>query len=140
MSFDRFAEAAIFEPGSGVLEIFDEPTVDLGAPRIEGHYARLGGRVLVFYRDRAGELRLWCDGHSVAADETTVRWRHEDPRSLFTVGDEAATVVDVSYRVRLEEDDPAPFVDTEDADVGLFVWNVVSDPGRRGRIYRDHDQ
>lgn len=33
--------------------------------------------------------------------------------------------------------DPTPFVDEEDFDFCLFVYNVANDPGRKARIYTE---
>jgi hypothetical protein len=34
-----------------------------------------------------------------------------------------------------QDADPTPFVSAEDFDFGLFIANVIGDPGRRDRIY-----
>ncbi|MFH8789231.1 hypothetical protein [Streptomyces roseoverticillatus] len=134
-SFDRFGEAAAFDPASGELG----PRTRAGSPppgqAPAGHYGELGGVPVVFYRT-AGGLRLRLGERDVAVDgRLDIRHERSADRCLLTVGTTTLTYP-APDTLTDPEDDPTAFAEPEDFDMGLFVANVAGDPGRREAVYR----
>jgi hypothetical protein len=133
-SFDAFAAVGWFDPATGALETYARPA---GEPGPEGHFAELGGHVLVFYRADGGELRLAAAGRSLRADASTVRWSEANGEHTLSVNEPGQPPLELRYRGdAFDEDDPTPFAEPEDWDFGRFVAGVVDDPDRAAQIYR----
>ncbi|MFE3874191.1 hypothetical protein ACFXPX_07300 [Kitasatospora sp. NPDC059146] len=132
--FDAYGRVADFDPATGRLG--PDRTADPGQPT-HGHYGRLGGTQVVFYRAGDG-LRIRVGERDLLLDTaTTVRHRIAEPQCVLTVGQ----AVELRYPVPPEwyglADDPTPFVEAEDFDAyGLFAADVLAAPGRAARLYR----
>ncbi|MFJ6480953.1 hypothetical protein ACIQK6_12640 [Streptomyces sp. NPDC091682] len=134
-SFDRYGEWAGFEPATGSLEVHGrgEPTPP-GAPDPTGHYGTLGDVPVVFYRHGA-TLHLRIGDQEIGLGSSPEA-RHErlGGRCRLTIGSTSvvyaapATLIDPA-------EDPTPFAEPEDFDIGLFIVNVLEDPARRDSLY-----
>ncbi|MEU4115411.1 hypothetical protein AB0F71_13055 [Kitasatospora sp. NPDC028055] len=131
--FDTFGRVADFDPATGLLG--PGRTADPGQ-RVHGHYGQLARVGVVFYRATDG-LRIRVGEHDTRLDAATaVRHRIVGPQCVLTVG----RVAELRYPVPPEwsgpADDPTPFVDAEDFDLGLFIADVLADRARAARVYR----
>jgi hypothetical protein len=108
----------------------------LGRPP-DGHYAYLGGVLVVLYRHGGGLwLRLGEQVRDMESGQSEARWVKVGKGARLVLLDKAAEVAAVEYEPEPEiEDDPTPFREAEDGDFGLFVANVLSDDLRRKRMY-----
>ncbi|MGQ0824616.1 MAG: hypothetical protein ACT4OX_06235 [Actinomycetota bacterium] len=102
----------------------------------DGWFANIEGICVVFYR-LAGRLWLLVDDRRFDLDgEASVDWRRDGSMAVFTVSGEAGQVI-LRYRPGpwsgppLSED-PTPFVEDEDWDLGLFIANILFDEERSG--------
>lgn len=144
-SHDRFDDVAAFDPESGRLQPFSRGAPgkrgDLLNANGQGHFAQLGDALAVLYRHR-GALWLRLGQRAANLDSPTIEVR------CRRVGDMARLVlIEGGSETAVAEYvpgpssgppvavDPTPFVESEDWDFGLFVCNVLSDDGRRRRIY-----
>jgi hypothetical protein len=126
---DRFDVVAEFHPSSGRLEVQPRPP-GLSPSQTHGWFSILAGVTVVFYRRanhlwlRVGERVFDLDGGA------SVDWRTEDGVAVFRAEDASGEVV-VRYRAGPNLDqDPTPFVEDEDFDLGLYVANVLLDEER----------
>jgi hypothetical protein len=135
---DRFDVVAEFNPSSGQLRVQSRPP-GLSPAGTEGWFSILAGITVVFYRQtnhlwlRVGERVFDLDGGA------SVSWSSAGGVAVFRAEDSSGEVV-VRYRAgpNLAED-PTPFVEDEDWDLGLYVANVVSDEERSELVRRgDH--
>lgn len=143
-SYDRFDDVGDYDAESGNLVEFSRSHADgrdtVVGP-VRGHFARVDGVLAVLYRDR-GVLWLRLGEHVREFDSgrSEVRWERSGKRARMRVVDEGEQVTSVEYvpgpwKATVAGDDPTPFVEREDWDFGLFVYNVLTDDGRRHRIY-----
>ncbi|GAA0441638.1 hypothetical protein ABZ951_02835 [Streptomyces sp. NPDC046215] len=134
-SFDRFDEAAAFDPAGGELG----PRARVGSlppgRTPAGHYGELDGVPVVLYRATGG-LRLRLGERDVAVDgHVEIRHERSSDRCRLTVG--ATTLTYPAPDTLLDPaDDPTPFAEAEDFDLGLFAANVAGDARRRDAVYR----
>jgi hypothetical protein len=144
-SQDRFEDVGDFDPRSGRLVELkrNEPAARrLLTESLRGHYARLSDKLAVLYRDD-GDLWLRLGEHAVPlrAQPPSVRYERTDRQhARLALLADGAEVAAVEYRPGPTigpplDEDPTPFIDAEDWDFGLFVHNVMTDDGRRQRIY-----
>ena len=131
-SHDRFDVVAEFDSLTGRLVPYPrQPGIGLNAT--SGWFAVLDGRCVVFFADQ-GQLKLRIGTSSFLLDSgTIVQWEACDQDVVLSVSD-SSTQTTVVYRVNppyIPADlDMTPFVSPEDWDLGLFVFNVMSDPER----------
>jgi hypothetical protein len=135
-SHDRFIRYGLFDPDSGSLETRTRAPSREPDQVVEGHFASLAGEMVIFYRKDA-YLYVGCGGNRWPADEATIRWEPERGHSRFAVVEGDREVFALTYSM----DFPGPelvtsFSEPEDWDFGLFIYNVVNDPARAARIYR----
>lgn len=126
---DRFDVVAEFDPPSGQLRVRPRPP-GLSPAGTEGWFSILGGSAVVFYRHtnhlwlRVGERVFDLDGGA------SVDWCSEEGFAVLRAHDSTSEVL-IRYPAGPNLDqDPTPFVEEEDWDLGLFVANVVLDEER----------
>lgn len=154
ISHESAWESGEFDPVSGELSV--DPA-DSGEPvdfaAVEGTYARLGGRTVVFFRN-GDSLGVAVDGNIYTVDDSlliiwrTIRESEYDSAILVRRGESElilshpeSGLVQLRYPSGPAEgpplqEDPTPFISEEDWDLGLFISNVLSDEERRRSIYR----
>jgi hypothetical protein len=138
-SQDKFDDLAVLEPDTGQLTWYSkEQTPDLASHPIAGHIAYLNGHMLALYRD-TGVLHFRIDDNDFALTrQTRIELARGDVNILKVVRDDVM-LLEWTYKPPIIEPpldmDPTPFVEEEDFDFGLFVYNVTKDAGRRNRIY-----
>ncbi len=136
---ERFDVIAEFDPESGRVQPLPRPD-GLSPGGTDGWFAILGGVCVVFYR-QAARLRLQIGGRTFDLDgDASVDWRVEDRTAVFTVTDESGQVM-LRYTSGPSSgpwvsDDPTPFVEEEDWDLGLFISNVIFDEERSDLVRR----
>jgi hypothetical protein len=137
-SFDRFAEVGDFDPESGELNTYARESAPAGVRLVEGHFARLAGTTVVFYRHR-GDLWLRIGDRAwKMAGDTSLNWSVTDSTARLAIADGDREVAHLEYESdRKDDDDLTAFGSDEDWDIGLFMSNVLSDQGRRQRIYTE---
>lgn len=144
-SHDRFDDVADFDPESGHLDRFSRSAPGehghLLAGVVQGHFAQLGDKRAVLYR-HGGELWLRLGERAANLDAPATEVRRvrigETTRLVLLHGGTETASVDYlpgPHNGPPVADDPTAFAESEDWDFGLFVCNVLSDPGRRRRIY-----
>jgi hypothetical protein len=137
-SFDRHSEVAEFDPMSESIQTMARSsTLPTG---LAGHYAHLDDALIVLYRDghnlwlKFGDTRVPLHPSSRAE-----YYRAGARRSLRVQSDSK----DLQFTYHLKELDPplsidfTPGVEEEDFDFGLFISNVVNNPERQERLYRE---
>jgi len=139
-SHDRFLDVADFNPETGVLEEFRRPSKSGSDARMpEGHYARIDGTLVVFFRlDTSLWLRIGNECRDLDSGDAGIRLERVDGgRSRLTLLDrgEPCAVVEYEPIPFGGPEDPTPFAEPEDGDFGLFVSKVLDDKGWRARIY-----
>jgi len=131
--FERYDVVAEFDPTTGRVEPVPRPP---GLPwnATDGWFATIEGICVVFYR-LEGQLWLLAGNHRFNLDgKASVAWRRDGSTAVFTVADEAGQVT-LRYRPGPSSgpplsEDPTPFVEEEDWDLGLFVTNILVDEER----------
>jgi len=143
-SLDTFDDLAELDINTGRIRWFSRRANSAAVSRpIHGHIAQLHGRTLCFYR-RGGVLHFRVDNKDFELTENTlvnlVRVDHDT--NCIKVTREGTSLFSWTYRRPLVFPplglDPTPFIEEEDHDFCLFVYNVANDPGRRERIYAGH--
>ena len=126
---DRFDVVAEFDSRSGDLRVQPRPA-GLPPSGTDGWFSILGGTCVVFYRElghlwlRVGQRTFDLDGGA------SVDWEGDDANARFRATDASGTVA-LTYRREPElADDPTPFIEDEDGDLGLFIANVMFDEER----------
>ncbi|MEK6334071.1 MAG: hypothetical protein AABM67_03920 [Acidobacteriota bacterium] len=139
-SKDVFDQLAEFDPNTGTYRLLSRKQhSELATTPPSGGYSIVDGTMLSLYRRdevlyfRAGdrEFRLTDDVISklTREDNSRVFQLIQDGNSL-AVFRYAPPVLDVPMSA-----DPTPFIEEEDFDFLLFVHRVLTDTGRRNRVY-----
>ncbi|MCD4738513.1 MAG: hypothetical protein K8R89_04565 [Anaerolineae bacterium] len=143
-SNDRFADLAKLDTSTGRVSWFSRQVDSTIASRpIRGHIAQLGGHTLCFYR-KEKVLHFRVDDEDLElTEETQVELVHvRDAVNCITVLRHEVPLFAWTYQRPvidpLLEYDPTPFIDEEQFDFCLFVYNVANDPDRRERIYTEY--
>jgi hypothetical protein len=134
---DRFDVVAEFDPGSGRIRVMPRPP-GTGSSATDGWFAILSGACVVFYR-WGEQLWLRVGDRSFDLDAgASVSWRVEGGEAVLVVVDGGGQVVLRYTPGPLSgpplSEDPTPFIEKEDWDLGLFVANVMSDVERRNLV------
>jgi hypothetical protein len=139
-SQDKFDSLAELDVATGAVSWLSRSSVEVARVEICGHFSTLAGRLIMLYRFE-GVLRLRIDDLVFALTDIHGLERTLLPENMarLTLFEGDAPVFSMTYRrphifppLAL---DPTPFVEEEHFDFGLFVYNVLNDPGRRARIY-----
>ena len=135
---------AEFDAASGRLAIAPRPE-GLRPSNTVGWFAILNGVSVVFY-SQAGRLWLRLGDKLFDLDaNSSVHWeRVSDSTARFEVTDGRSSFVvrypSVFPRSGIAvDDDPTPFTDDEDWDIGLFIANILGNEERR-KIIRERPQ
>jgi hypothetical protein len=138
-SRDRFADVASYDPVTGALDEHKRAVCEHDGPDHipEGHYARLAGTLVVFYRLNGSLwLRMGDTVTNLNPSSTEVRWDKQGAVSRLTLFSDGGVIATLQYEPRFSST-PYDFGMEEpgDFDFGLFISNVLADPAWRGRIY-----
>jgi hypothetical protein len=106
-----------------------------------GSFSVIAGRRTLFYRWN-GQLRLRFGADApIDLNDKELRWECQNDQVRFTLCQTGKELINESYSlspdIKSIAYDPTPFVEAEDFDFFLFVRNVLSDPARANRIYRN---
>lgn len=120
----------------------------VGREALSAH-GRMGGingvfdvlnEILVALYALNGKLILRVGDKTMPLSEGITASLSGDPsQRLLRVMQGGIDLVQARYDIRdslRDKDDPTPFIEDEDADFGLFIANVLSDPSRR-RVFLD---
>ena len=132
-SHEQYEVVAEFDPESGSIQAHARPN-GMSPAGSDGWFATLGDICVVFYR-YSGRLWLRVDDRTFDLDgDASVDWRVEDGMAVFAVADDDGQVVlrysTGALSAPMTSDDPTPFVEDEDWDLGLFIANVMFDEER----------
>lgn len=116
----------------------EQPVDDGSRPPIDGVLTTaIDGSLLALYRN-AGQLQLQFGHHIWPASTIRVRCERVEDRGRLLV-EHSSGIESIDYSITEPypsiDDDPTPFVTTEDHDFGLFVAGVLDDSGRAGRVF-----
>jgi hypothetical protein len=129
-SFDRWSDVGEFTPTNGELTVL--PRADAPPAEPHGAYTYLAGTLTVFYRVD-DDLYLRHGNQTIALTGAVASWQTGAGRARLQVDE---LVLAYQPEPGPVEGDVTSFVEDEDFDFGLFIANVLNDPGRRERIYR----
>ena len=141
-SKDNFDNLAELDHDTGAYRFFsrkEQPELSLTRP--SGVFSFLNGTVSSLYRkddllyfrvgDRAVEL----------ADDVTSVLTQENNNRVFQLIKNGKAEICFTYQPPVNDvpltADPTPFIEDEDFDFLLFVHNVLTETGRRNRVYSD---
>lgn len=132
--YDTFAE---FDPASGVLKEFKRKTFGRKPPaNPHGVYSQLRGSFLAFYGlDGKFFLAFGTRVVEIGVDETIEVSGPRSARVLRVLDGRGDVVAEVNYcldGIRAPvRNDPTPFVEDEDRDIGLLASNISKSAKRR---------
>ena len=139
-SEDKFDQLAELDPSTGTYRFFSRkqhPELTIGSPA--GGYSIINGTTLSLYRRdgvlyfRAGDREFELT-HDVISTLT-----QEDNNRVFQLIRDGNALFILRYPPPVHEValsiDPTPFVEEEDFDFLLFVHKVLTETGRRHRVY-----
>ncbi len=111
------------------------------ADRIDGFFANVAGEMCSIFRINADlSLRIGDREFSITPDVSSI-FRKEKGRHVIALLRGSETLIRFAYEPPElpvpPELDPTPSVQYEDFDFFYFVHSVLSDPGRRERIFRN---
>ena len=141
-SNDRFDEIAQFDPVTGNYRLLSKKANrELVTGPISGGYSLVGQALLALYRKNE-DLFVWIDNREfLVSDTVSSALIEEGDQKIFRLLDNERPIATFKYSPPVSEIprglDPTPFVEEEDFDFGLFLHNVLTEPGRRKRVYRD---
>lgn len=139
-SKDDFDQLAELDPNTGTYQLLSRKRhPELTTTPSSGGYSIVNGTMLSLYRkDGPLHLRFGDREFELTDDVTSTLTRENDSRVFQLVQDGnslvvfryAPPVLDVPMSA-----DPTPFIEEEDFDFLLFVHKVLTDTGRRNRVY-----
>lgn len=141
-SNDRFDEMAQFDPATGNYRLLSrKANRELVAGPITGSYSLVGQTLLALYRQN-GDLFVWIGDRTFpVADTVSSTLTVEGAQKVFRLLDNERLIAILKYSPPVRdvpiELDPTPFVEEEDFDFVLFLHHVLTEPGRRKRVYTD---
>jgi hypothetical protein len=139
-SMEQFDDLATMDVATGELTHYSRQTAPLLAARpIGGHFSSREQGFIALYRLH-DVLHLRVDRTDVPlTGDVIVTLETAGSRRTLRVLRGDNTIFELEYeRPKIDpplEVDPTPFVEEEHFDFGLFVFNIMADPGRRKRIY-----
>lgn len=137
-SHDSFDERAQYDPTTCEFALLN-PAERASAADVTGVFGYLGNaRAILFRLDDV--LYLEVLGTRVALAPNVIELSTVGSRSRLSVLSERHTTIEIDY-VPASTDvasdiDPTPFVEAEDFDFGLFIYNVSRDAIRTQRLFR----
>ena len=142
-STDRFDSISALDADTGRISWFsrsEDSTLPSGP--VQGHIAELQQRTLCLYR-REGSLHFRVDDEDFElTEETSVRLvrENEATNAIMLFRGEDLLFSWTYQRPAIDPPlkyDPIPFIEEEDFDFCLFVYNVANNPDRKERIYTE---
>jgi hypothetical protein len=141
-SNERFDEVAEYDPLTGNYRFLSKSRNREMLPvRIAGSYSCLGDTIVSLYRkDEDLFLRIGNREFEITPDVYSSLTQEGDYQ-IFRLLNKQDVIAFFSYTPRFTEIpadlDPTPFIDDEDFDFLLFVHHVLTEEGRRERVYRN---
>jgi len=139
-SSERFDEIAEYDPLTGNYRFLSKSCNREMVPiRIAGSYSRLGGTIVSLYWKNEDlflsignrEFKITPDVYSSLTQEGDHQtFRLTNKQDVITVFTRPCSEISAHL-------DPTPFVGDEDYDFLLFVHHVLTEEGRRERVYRN---
>jgi hypothetical protein len=139
-SMDNYDITADFDPSDGSLrEMKKSQSSNTAAGKISGSYARLNGNLITIYRN--GEnLHVSFDSNDVEIRDSVKIFLDRGDLNVISLVENGIPILSFSYKSPLhdlpEDQFDVSFSEKEDFDFGLFLYNVISNPERRDRIYK----
>jgi len=138
-SHDAWNDCLKIGPDEGSLNAFSG--AEIGELPLVGFFSRIAGNRVLFYRwDGKLQLRIGDDA-PIDLTNAEVHWNCKGKTATFVLKQADRVLVNKSYPVSPDilniENDPTPFVEPDHFDLFLFVRNVLRDPPRANRIYRN---
>lgn len=140
-SKDVFEDILRINPLSGEMwELKRSDSPELAEEPINGTFANIGGKRLMFYRLEGG-LRFSVDGEELAIDsDVGSSLESQGGERIFRLMKGGRELLRFDYKIEdLEEmipGDITPFIEEEDFDFCLFVHHVLNNPEKRNFIYQ----
>lgn len=139
-SKDEFDQLAELDPNTGAYELLSRklhPELTTTPP--SGGYSVVDGTMLSLYR-RDGVLYFRAGDREInLANDVISTLTREDNNRVFQLIQDGNSLLIFRYLPPDHEIafdiDPTPFVEEEDFDFLLFVHKVLTEPGRRYRVY-----
>lgn len=138
-SFDSIGELVELDPDSRNIQSFCKVEHDnAGKESICGFYATLGDKTLAFYLHEDHLYFQVNESYYVIAENPRVELDYKGVGATLRLEIKSDTTLKISYErpilvVPLEED-PTPFVEEEDFDFGLFIFNILTHQARKERL------
>jgi hypothetical protein len=139
-SKDDFDQLAEFDPGSNTYRFLSRKQYPESATTsTSGGYSIIDGTMVCLYR-MGGVLYFGvADRLFKLTDEVTSTLTREDNKVAFRLFRDGNLLFIFEYRPPVCEvplsTDPTPFIEEEDFDFLLFVHKVLTETGRRHRVY-----
>lgn len=140
-SQDRLVDRLSIGPGELQLAVASDADVKHLA-RV-GVFSLIAGRRTLFYRWN-GRLRLRLgEDAPIELENSQAHWDCSGDQATFILRRSGTRILYERYSVSPDVlsigDDPTPFAEAEDFDLFLLVRNVLADPARAARIFRNVD-
>jgi hypothetical protein len=141
-SYDRFDDLVELEPTTGQVRWYskrDNP--NMATLPIQGAVSQLNGHMVFLYRE-ADVLHFRVDDIDIELTEDTRIELIRGNTNVLTMLRGDAPIFRLEYKPYVADEIDKwrmylnPFIEEEDFDFGLFVYNVLKDPRRRADIYR----
>lgn len=137
-SKDDFDQLAELDPNGTYLFLSRKQHPELtGSP--SGGYSMVDGTMVSLYRMDGGLYFRVGEQEFQLTDDVTSTLTREDNKQVFRLVQDGSPLLIFGYTPQGNEIplniDPTPFVEEEDFDFLLFVHNVLTEGGRRRRVY-----
>lgn len=133
-SMDRFNDIYAVDLDSGLYSIHDRHTI---TQPVQGFAATLDGYIVLLYH-KEGELHFRVNLQDILLDETTTARLNRGQRHRLILENRHGQRVAWEYTPpQIDpplEDNVSACVEEEDYDFGVFVCNIINQPGRRERM------
>jgi hypothetical protein len=141
-SSERFDEIAEYDLLTGNYRFLSKSCNREMLPvRIAGSYSRLGGTIVSLYRKNEHLfLSISKREFKITPDVYSSLTQEDDHQTFRLLNKQEVITMFTCTRPRSDIPahlDPTPFVDDEDFDFLLFVHHVLTEEGRRERVYRN---
>lgn len=139
-NWGKYAEFATLSfPLYELNELSDYSSAKIGDQKVYGNYSKGNYGIATLFRHE-GELYFSINEQFIQlVDAFGATHTLNAESSVLTIHANCRTIIEIPYVSKatsmVYEFDPTPFVEPEDFDFFLFVFNVLNDTGRRSRIY-----
>jgi hypothetical protein len=142
-SLDRFHDIVQLDPDTGQVSWMSRRAhPELGTQLVRGHFADLAGHRIYFYRGSDDELHVRVDDldEPLNRQSRVTLVRRDASTNELQVHHAGLIALELAYARPVLgpplSHDSTPFVDEEDFDICLLIYDVMSNAARRKRIYR----